>query len=519
MIHVLEKKAEWWKGTVGGKTGLFPSNYVERQAVTTAVQPSATATAATTPAAAAAAAAAEATAAAAAAARARSTRNTGLSSPRRRATMAATARTAAGTTIDSLDPLASPTRQQHRRTGTPPTARSGWGSPNRPVSMRSPSSLMSRMPWSPTGRSASAKVPPPPGSGVAASTAVPPPPPPAAQTPVPTVVPPSVQVPAPPVSAATATHVGGAGSGTATSGQGLPLSAPSAGKASNKLFGGARSLLRGMSTPVIGAGPLQGGPKLSWQTWAFADIMADAYMKKRTSEIPDLVALAASAAFVSKALGALSQASGVSKFRVGVGDNQAFLMFLNGWVQKIRGLGVGDLGMAPCGWVRADGTGHSVIFVVMRRDAEVFSVSIVNPHGEGTEYHAQEADPTRGKVVGVRVMRSVASLLLKDVPGYRVRDSSFWMLAYRQLVHARPENGPEHLYERLLPYLNSRPLLSNVPAGLSQHVRRRSCSGHLREEETLRRHAPFGKLPVTASISWASTGPRCVWLGSVMVLS
>ncbi|CAM9543375.1 unnamed protein product, partial [Ectocarpus sp. 13 AM-2016] len=82
-----------------------------------------------------------------------------------------------------------------------------------------------------------------------------------------------------------------------------------AGKASTKLFGGARSLLRGMSAPVIGAGPLQGGPKLSWQTWAFADIMADAYMKKRTSEIPDLVALAASAAFVSKALGALSQVS------------------------------------------------------------------------------------------------------------------------------------------------------------------------------------------------------------------
>ncbi|CAM9301669.1 unnamed protein product, partial [Ectocarpus fasciculatus] len=150
---------------------------------------------------------------------------------------------------------------------------------------------------------------------------------------------------------------------------GLLLSAPSAGRASSQLFGGAKSLLRGMSTPVIGAGPLQGGPKLSWQTWAFADIMADAYMKKRTSEIPDLVALAASAAFVSKALGALSQVSkspiqrqlhrvleecgeSCSKFRVGVGDNQAFLMFLNGWVQKIRGLGVGELGMAPCGWVR-----------------------------------------------------------------------------------------------------------------------------------------------------------------------
>lgn len=57
-----------------------------------------------------------------------------------------------------------------------------------------------------------------------------------------------------------------------------------------------------------------GGPKLSWQTWAFADIMTDAYMKKRTSAVPDLVALAASAAFVSKALAALCQASIVLKF-------------------------------------------------------------------------------------------------------------------------------------------------------------------------------------------------------------
>lgn len=70
-------------------------------------------------------------------------------------------------------------------------------------------------------------------------------------------------------------------------------------------------------------------------------------------------------------------------------------------------------------------------------------------------------------------MKSVASLLLKDVPGHRVRDSSFWTLAYRQLVHARPGNGPKHLYERLLPYLNTRPLHSNVPAALSKDV---SCS-------------------------------------------
>lgn len=67
-------------------------------------------------------------------------------------------------------------------------------------------------------------------------------------------------------------------------------------------------------------------------------------------------------------------------------------------------------------------------------------------------------------------MKAVASLMLNDVPGFRIRDSSFWTLAYRQLVNARPSNGPQELYEKLLPYLNSRPLLSNVPAGLSKEV-------------------------------------------------
>ncbi|CAM9908158.1 unnamed protein product, partial [Hapterophycus canaliculatus] len=90
-------------------------------------------------------------------------------------------------------------------------------------------------------------------------------------------------------------------------------------------------------------------------------------------------------------------------------------------------------------------------------------------------------------------MKSVASLLLKDVPGHRVRDSSFWTLAYRQLVHARPENGPQHLYERLLPYLNTRPLLSNVPAALSK------------DAVIAFRTPPRGGNPSKARIIWEAT--------------
>lgn len=55
--------------------------------------------------------------------------------------------------------------------------------------------------------------------------------------------------------------------------------------------------------------------------------------------------------------------------------------------------------MAPCGWIRTDGSGHAVILVVLRREADLYSVSIINPCGEGAGYHAREADPAKGKVV------------------------------------------------------------------------------------------------------------------------
>lgn len=74
-----------------------------------------------------------------------------------------------------------------------------------------------------------------------------------------------------------------------------------------------------------------------------------------------------------------------------------FRQLLNQWVQKVRGLPKGDVLMAPCGWMRPDG-GHTVIFVVARQDDDVYSVTIVNPCGEGSEYHAKEAYPAKGQV-------------------------------------------------------------------------------------------------------------------------
>lgn len=56
---------------------------------------------------------------------------------------------------------------------------------------------------------------------------------------------------------------------------------------------------------------------------------------------------------------------------------------------------------------------------------------------------------------------------MQHVPEERISDSAFWFLLFR--AHANPkakfggaEAGPRFVYETLLPFLNSRPLLANV---------------------------------------------------------
>jgi hypothetical protein len=50
--------------------------------------------------------------------------------------------------------------------------------------------------------------------------------------------------------------------------------------------------------------------------------------------------------------------------------------------------------------MRLDGTGNSVVMVV-RRDThtdDTFTLSVINPCGEGAGYHAVRADPTTGTI-------------------------------------------------------------------------------------------------------------------------
>eukprot|EP01047_Picozoa_sp_COSAG01_P124736 COSAG01_NODE_53745_length_337_cov_0.478992_1_plen_112_part_11 len=58
----------------------------------------------------------------------------------------------------------------------------------------------------------------------------------------------------------------------------------------------------------------------------------------------------------------------------------------------------------------------------------------------------------------------VCHMSVPQVPAARVTDTVFWFMIYRMMVYPSPDHGPKVFYERLLPYLNSKPLMANVDA-------------------------------------------------------
>lgn len=38
MVMVIKKEGDWWTGTIGNRTGMFPSNYVQKADVGTTAQ-------------------------------------------------------------------------------------------------------------------------------------------------------------------------------------------------------------------------------------------------------------------------------------------------------------------------------------------------------------------------------------------------------------------------------------------------------------------------------------------------
>ena len=110
-------------------------------------------------------------------------------------------------------------------------------------------------------------------------------------------------------------------------------------------------------------------------------------------------------------------------------------------------------------------------------------------------------------------------LELRDIPCGRIYDSAFWLMLMRMTAFPRATNGATLLYERLLPFLNTRPILANVVDGAA--LRRRgvaieelglgSAGGVVWRDETYRGD------PSLAQCVEAASHQLMLWLGATRV--
>ena len=237
-------------------------------------------------------------------------------------------------------------------------------------------------------------------------------------------------------------------------------------------------------------GPL-GGPAIAnlpgavWETPAFIDLMADAMLTREAVERRRgalaaggaegaLRPLVRSATDVGRALGQLAMPASAEEAEalgdarqalVGLGDlalacpagsrdNKRFLSWIEEVVDRVRNTPIGRSLLLPGGWCTRAG-GHPLVYAVRRHHGH-YALLVTNC-GDGLEYHPIEADPL---LDGFRYAHTV---VLDDVDPGTLMDASTWALLYRPLIFPAPgKKQSEHIYAKVLPLLNKRPLMASA---------------------------------------------------------
>jgi hypothetical protein len=144
-------------------------------------------------------------------------------------------------------------------------------------------------------------------------------------------------------------------------------------------------------------------------------------------------------------------------------EHERFKQFLSKLTRQASDLPMNGVMLLPGGWSRPADSQHMpgtfIIFYVLQRKADSYTLSVVNTNsspGAGLDYHASRSEVPSAKV------KKCLGIPVRDIPLYKLKDSTFWFLLYRPLHICNEYNSPDMVYERLLPYLNSRPLMANI---------------------------------------------------------
>ena len=145
----------------------------------------------------------------------------------------------------------------------------------------------------------------------------------------------------------------------------------------------------------------------------------------------------------------------------GTADAVRFHRFLQDLVSELLRMDRGSSRVFPGGWClppKSEGSPPvhvALLFIIHLHHDDTYSLAVCNS-GKGSQYHVCQPAEASGE------LEKTLSYSLYDIPKHRVIDSSVWFLIFRQMAYPDKNNGPAALYEQLLPYLNQRPLLSNM---------------------------------------------------------
>ena len=136
-----------------------------------------------------------------------------------------------------------------------------------------------------------------------------------------------------------------------------------------------------------------------------------------------------------------------------VSDQASFFEVLSSFVAKVRAMQPGSVLVVPGGW-----KGGLVCYVLHCESFESFNLAVCSTQ-DGLQYHPMRIDPATGE------LQFNAPFLLRGIPAHRVRDGAIWCMLLRAVAFPKEAASTAALvYEHLLPFLNARPLGSNLTA-------------------------------------------------------
>lgn len=140
-----------------------------------------------------------------------------------------------------------------------------------------------------------------------------------------------------------------------------------------------------------------------------------------------------------------------------------FLNFINVFISLIEKVMPQQQLVLPGGWQQPEYT-YLCLYIIRNCGNGRWSFTVCNTGRDGLQYHPSSFDPETGKEL------KQLSMTVWDIPSERVMDSSFWILLFRMQVYPSRKNDAAFLYTKLMPALNSRPLLSNLDQGPAEYL-------------------------------------------------